>query len=205
MNIAGISGMIMAVALGSGCKSKVDSGTAPLTSAAAAASGAPKKLFEVGKRKWFVATGPRLAIVAGKGVGPIRLGASTETVERHMDLACQDLDEAVCRYVSRAVEFRLTDGQVSQVHVHRAYRAAGVDRSKKPRQYGIFNGALPPDLTLGMLKTEVEKELPKPTKVEKVEDDRGFGTFEVHHHPGMRLEFDAYEGKNVLGGVIITR
>src|SRR5262245_18834978 len=43
---------------------------------------------EVAPSSWPMPSGLRLAILAGKGVGPIRFGATVATIERLMDLPC---------------------------------------------------------------------------------------------------------------------
>src|SRR3954468_24171393 len=46
--------------------------------------------------------GPQLAIQAGQGVGPIRIGATVATIERLMEAPCEVKTESVCRYIRRA-------------------------------------------------------------------------------------------------------
>jgi hypothetical protein len=51
----------------------------------------------------------------------------------------------------------------------------------------------------------VQVALGKPQRVEQTSDER-FGTRELHHYPGMVLEYDQLPGAPlVLGGVRITK
>ena len=60
-----------------------------------------------------------MAIVAGQGVGAIRLGANLATVERLMEAPCDEKTPTLCRYVARAVEFRFGDsGKLERIVAH---------------------------------------------------------------------------------------
>ena len=74
-------------------------------------------------------------MLAGQGVGPIRIGATVATIQRHMALPCEVKDDKVCRYIARGVEFELKNGVTERVRVHRAGRAAGKDASGATREY----------------------------------------------------------------------
>jgi hypothetical protein len=149
-------------------------------------------------------SGPRLAILAGKGVGPIRIGATVATIERLMQAKCDVVTPTVCRYIARAVEFELKDGKTTAIHIHRVWRPAGKDAQGKERQYGMFNGAIPPDIMLGMLPWAVQQELGKPLSVQKVTTPNAFHTVEIDRYKGMTFEYDKiYNGKTVLGGIRI--
>jgi hypothetical protein len=152
-----------------------------------------------------IPSGPRLAILAGKGVGTIRIGATVETIQRHMDRPCDVLTEQVCRYVGRAIEFHLREGKVASVRVHRPYRpAGGRGPDGQPLRYGVFNGAIPPDVQFGMHIPGVQIALGKPKRVEQVNDTL-FGTREQHYYPGMILEYDQLPNAPlVLGGVRVV-
>ena len=196
--------LLLPLALACNDDEKKKAPAAPSASASAKVSPTAGKSSQP-RKKWPIPTGPRLAIIAGKGIGPIRIGATVETVERHMDLKCQDKTEQVCRYVSRAVELMLTDGKVSEIRVHHVGRPAGKDPKGEPRTYGIFNGYLTPGAQLGMLQPYAMQSLGKPLKVEMVSDDSPFNTKERHHYKGLVAEYDQQPGKEqlVLGGVII--
>jgi hypothetical protein len=150
--------------------------------------------------------GPRLAILAGKGVGPIRIGATVATIERLMERKCEALTDQSCKYVSRAVEFELNQGVVVSIRAHRPHRPAGVKSADgQERTYGVFNGLIPPDVQFGMTVPGVEVALGKPRRVEKVQDPI-FGTRELRHYPGMILEYDQLpDAPLVLGGVRIIK
>lgn len=150
-------------------------------------------------------TGPALAILAGKGVGPIRIGATVATVERHMALKCDLLTPEVCRYFGRAVEFYLQNGVVKAIHVHRAGRTAK-DAKGEEADYGFFNGAIPPDLQFGMIPTAIQEHLGKPKRVEQGGATGEARNAEVHYYDGLTVEYDRIENGNlVMGGVIIHK
>jgi hypothetical protein len=151
-------------------------------------------------------TGPVLGIFRGKGVGPIRFGATQATVERLMGAPCDVRVDDVCRYIGRAVEFFFRDDVVHRIHVHRYERPAGKDAKGQPARYGLFNGAFPPDVQLGMLPWAVEEHVGKPLKVEPAKDGSLQATVELRHYEDMILEYDRLPNGNVvLGGVILDR
>jgi len=155
-------------------------------------------------------SGPRLAILAGKGVGPIRLGATRATVERHMASPCEvaneTASETLCRYIGRAVDFHLSKGVVDKITVHRRDRPAGKDAKGQERTFGIFNGGFPPDFEVMMKQEVIMDHLGPALKQEKVEGDNPNHTLERHFYDGMTVEYDRYDnGKMVLGGVIIEK
>ena len=151
--------------------------------------------------------GPVLAIQAGQGVGPIRIGATVKTIERLMEAPCEVKTAAVCRYVVRAVEFDLKDGITERIVVHRKDRPAGVDAQGRPQAYGFFNGGIPPGVGLGMLPSAVLEIMGKPVSSERVKVKNDNSTIDRDTYPGgLVLEYDEYtNGKVMLGGVIITK
>lgn len=151
-------------------------------------------------------TGPRLAILPGKGVGPIRLGATRATIERHMDRPCDVGTETLCRYIGRAVDFHLTGGIVDKVVVHRRDRPAGKDKTGEDSVFGIFNGGFPPDFEVMMKQKVIMDHLGPSLRKEKVTEDNRNHTVERHYYDGMTVEYDRYDnGQIVLGGVIIEK
>ncbi|MBK8999303.1 MAG: hypothetical protein IPM35_26585 [Myxococcales bacterium] len=172
------------------------SATAPAPATASAGWGEGEKFGHGG---FPVASGPRLAIVAGQGVGAIRLGASVATVERLMAAPCDEKTPTLCRYVARAVEFELNDqGKVKRIRAHRQGRKAG------GRVYGLFNGAIPPDLMFGMIPAAIQQYLGPPEKV--IENNEGAApeAFAQHVYKGLVLEWDKLpNGRTALGGARI--
>jgi hypothetical protein len=147
-----------------------------------------------------------LAMLAGKGVGPIRIGATVPTIERLMEAPCEVKTPAVCRYIARGVEFNLENGVVSTIHVQRAGRPAGTDASGAPREYGFFRGAIPPDLRLGMIPKAIQEYLGPPKKVDRLNEAGPVNNVEVHYYDGLTIEYDRIENGNlIMGGVIIYR
>ena len=150
--------------------------------------------------------GPVLAIEAGKGVGPIRLGATVATIERLMAAPCEVKSATMCRYIVRAVEFELKDGVTDRITVQRHDRPAGPDAHGVPQVYGFFNGGIPPGVGLGMLPSAVREILGQPQSVQNITTVNDNGTIQRATYPGMVLEFDKYKNGNVmLGAVIIGR
>lgn len=198
-------------AAASGCKGKKqDPAPAASTSVAGAApsqvaptASAPRSLPVPIMRsdKMYVPEGPRLVIYPGKGVGPVRIGATRATIERLMEKPCEEATDTVCRYIGRALEFHLKDGKVERIHVHRQQRpAGGVDGKGQPREFGVFNGAILPDLRFGMTPEAIEEHLGKPKKVEKVNTPNPFNTTELHHYDGIVLEYDLYMNRSLIYG-----
>ncbi|HEY3665819.1 MAG TPA: hypothetical protein VGL19_07465 [Polyangiaceae bacterium] len=196
-----------------GCKSHADNQVSatpePSASSAASASASapPIPLADPAPTSTVqLPEGPVLAIEAGKGVGPIRLGATVATIERLMAAPCEVKTVDSCRYIKRAVEFDLQNGVTDRIVVHRHERPAGPDAKGQPQVYGFFNGGIPPGVGLGMLPSAVKELMGEPLSVEKVTTQNDFDTIQRAFYPGLELEFDRYKNGNVmLGGVIISK
>jgi hypothetical protein len=190
----------------SSCKSKQDSSPAAVASAAPSAS-ASARLPPPERRDWPQPSGPVLAVLAGRGVGPIRFGATIPTIERLMDLPCPIKSEDFCRYPNRGVEFLLEGGALKTVHIYRAGRPAGTDASGKPAEYGFFRGGLPPDLQLGMIPSALQEHLGQPKRIEQKPDvpPGPAEAVETHEYPGLTLVYDRLENGNlVLAEIVVT-
>lgn len=186
------------------CKSKSESKPATVSPVAASAS-APVRLPAPQRRRWTAPSGPVLAILPGKGVGPIRIGATVATIERLMAAKCDVKTPEVCRYLERAVEFWLEKGAAKTIHVHRAGRL-GKDAQGQEVDYGFFHGAIPPDLQFGMIPRAIQEHLGPPQRVERSEALGAALNAEVHYYDGITLEYDRIENGNlVLGGAIIYK
>ena len=201
------------VLLNEGCNSKKSGATATSAIASATASAAPSAAPVTSAPAPTLAArvplpeGPVLAIQAGQGVGPIRIGATVKTIERLMEAPCEVKTADVCRYVVRAVEFDLKDGITERIVVHRKDRPAGVDALGRPQLYGFFNGGIPPGVGLGMIPSAVLELMGKPISSERVKVRNDNSTIDRDTYPGgLVLEYDEYtNGKVMLGGVIITK
>ena len=183
------------------------SSAAAAPSAAEAPSAAPAPT-PTGLSTVQMPEGPRLAIQAGQGVGPIRIGATVATIERHMEAPCEVKTASVCRYIRRAVEFYLDKkGVTEKIIVHRHDRPAGKDAKGEPQVYGFFNGSIPPGAGLGMVPKAVLEMLGPPQSSERVNAPNEFDTVDRDTYPGMVLEYDEYKksGRVMLGAVIITK
>lgn len=197
--------LLLALALAGGCShhspSRATGRPDGAASAVASAATAPRS-SQNPRRPIPEPSGPKLAILAGKGVGPIRLGATVATVERLMQMKCDVRTPTVCRYINRAVEFELKDGKTVAIHIQRLWRPAGTDAHGKKRLYGQFYGAIPPDIMLGMRPWAVRKGIGKPLSVEKVTTPNPNHTIEIDHYKGMTLQYDKLDNGNTALGEI---
>lgn len=184
-----------------GCRSKTEK--KPVSAATPSASA--KRLPAPPRRSWGMPSGPVLAVIPGRGVGPIRIGATVATIERLMELPCDVSTPEVCRYIGRGVEFLLEKGVTQSVHVHRAGRPAGKDKNGQDAEYGFFNGIIPPDLQLGMIPSAIQEYLGKPKEVQSREVLGEALNVEVHRYDGLRIEYDRLPNGNlVMGGIVIV-
>jgi hypothetical protein len=154
---------------------------------------------------WHIPVGPTLIIEPGKGFGPIRFGATQETIERLIGEPCEekrnDGDDVVCRYSAQAVDFVLRKGQVVQMRGHRLGRPFKADSKA---DYGIFNGRFADGVAFGMLPAAVRELLGAPQQVRPITGDNPNHTVEVHDYGTFSLEFDRLpSGSVVLGGVTL--
>jgi hypothetical protein len=183
-----------------GCRRGED--PSPAASASASAPPPPPP-----SAPWAAArpTGPRFAILAGKGVGPIRKGATVATLERHMQAKCEQLTPKACSYFRHGIEFQLDENAVmTRLHIHRPGRRAGSTEAGADVQWGAFNGAIPPDLVFGMLPKAVQEHLGPPKKAAPADGKAFDGTVEQHFYEGMVLEYERMpSGALVLAGIRI--
>ena len=159
--------------------------------------------------------GPRLGLVPGEGVGPIRFGATVATIERLMQAPCDVVTEQRCRYFAQAIDFELKDGKMVRATAHRRGRPAGKDKTGKDRVFGAFNGGIPPDLAarrpdgvaFGMHAPGAQMGVGKPVRVEKVTAKNAFGTVERDYYDGLILEYDRLPLEvarvPIVGGIVI--
>jgi hypothetical protein len=176
--------------------------------ASAGASGAPRK-GPLAPPPWHIPVGPTLPILPGQGLGPIRFGATQETIERLIGEPCEERRQepsgvVVCRYSAQAVEFLLDGGVIKEIHAHR------LGRPFKPGtkvDFGIFNGHFESGAGFGMLEAGVRELLGKPKaerKLDRPEAENPNLTVLVHEYDGFTLEYDRIGPERVvLGGVIL--
>ncbi|HEX4334419.1 MAG TPA: hypothetical protein VH062_00820 [Polyangiaceae bacterium] len=148
-------------------------------------------------------SGPPLEILAGQGVGAIRLGATVPTIERLMGTPCEFKTDTACRYVGRAVEFFLDDqGATKEIHIHRVERPT----TPEGRTFGVFNGRMANSLTLMMIPTGVKGLIGPPLKTEQVTNGGPAGTVEIDDYDGLRIEYDKLPpDRTVVGGIDIVK
>jgi hypothetical protein len=154
-----------------------------------------------------IPVGPRFAIEPGVGLGPIRFGATAATIERLMETPCAEKDAKSCRYPIHAVEFELTDGALSTIHIHGHERLA--KQGEDAFVFGIFNGKLLNGVELGMYREYVESVMgpaPSGRDIAPGTARRGFSTVYVAEYPGARFEYDKLANGNVvLAGIVLTK
>lgn len=160
----------------------------------------------VKQRVFNVPVGPRLGIFPGRGIGPIRFGASLATVERLMDSPCSEKTETRCRYAAHAVDFHFEDGKLTRIQIQSDERPFRADTPDSPdNSYGIFNGRFPQGAAIGMYSSYVISMLGEPLRKEQVEATSDGQTVERHHYPDMVLEYDKLENGNVvLASVVLS-
>lgn len=149
---------------------------------------------------------PPLGIFPGKGVGAIRFGATTQTIERLMGVPCGEKTERLCRYPAHAVDFHLDEtGVVDEIRIHGDERPLP---GKPGETYGMYNGRFLKGAALGMYVQFVIESEGEPSRIEKLEPGQAkpFTTVERHHYENMTLEYDTLENGNVvLAGIVLTR
>jgi hypothetical protein len=126
-----------------------------------------------------------LAILRGQGLGPIRFGATVQTIERLMGLPCSQRTDGVCRYPGHAIEFVLDDqGATKEIRLF----ALGQPVGGKPA--GMFNGRFPSGLQLGMIRNAVIELEGPPVRDERIEG-AGLGQIvERLHYDDMRVDLE---------------
>lgn len=223
---AAVSVLVALIAIGSvGCRKHTDAKhdapaatatvTAPSTSTSSGKLPTPRVVTAPGgsvayveglKPELFhIPVGPRLGIIPGKGLGPVRFGATADTVERLLEVKCSVKTATECRILSHAVDFTFKDGLVEEMRVHGEERRFNDDTQDT---YGIFNGRFLKGASLGMYIQFVQESLGEPKRVEKFETPPPgrFPTVERHYYDDMVLEYDRLKNGNVvLAGVILTR
>ena len=150
--------------------------------------------------------GPAFPILPGQGIGPLRFGANQKTIERLMAAPCDDATETLCRYVDKAVEFKLEGGLAKEMRISRKGREAKRSADGSIVEYGFFNGAIVPDYYFGMQPGALQEALGAPQKVEKITPPGADGFAERHVYDGITLEYDAWSNGNlVLGAIVLTK
>ena len=149
--------------------------------------------------------GPMMAIIVGKGIGPIRFGATFATVERLMEKECTERSETRCGYPDRGVVLEFADGVVSAIDIFRGGRLRP-DAKGPDDVFGVFNGAIPPDIMPGMVPDAVQEALGSPERVEALKEPSPTNTIERHYYDGAILDYDLNPLNNrlMLGRIRLT-
>lgn len=98
----------------------------------------------------------------------------------------------------------LENGVTKAVHIYRAGRPAGKDKAGNDAEYGFFNGAIPPDLQLGMVPAAIEEHLGKPLRTERREQAGPAENVETHYYPGLTINYDRLENGNLVMAEIMV-
>jgi len=200
-----ISLLVLALAALGACQSKKAPAVEDVAAAAVSAQARAAKESER-RRKWALPSGPVLPVEAGAGLGAIRIGATVGTVERLMGEPCEVHTEELCRYISHGVDFHLLGGITQWIHVQRAGRPAGLDFKGEPLEFGFFNGAIPPDLRLGMLPKAIQEYLGPPERIERVPEPNPASIVARDYYPGLVIEYDRFtNGRFIMGGIRIVK
>ncbi len=148
--------------------------------------------------------GPAFAVEAGKGLGPVRFGATVATVERLMELKCDEVTDTRCWMFDAGVEFELSQGAVSGITIHRFDRPVSGHPDKK---WGTFAGGIPPDIRITMVPEAVQEGLGPPTSSESLDGKNPNRTVRRDQYPGLELEYDLNpeNGRLMLGGIRVRR
>jgi hypothetical protein len=150
--------------------------------------------------------GSGMPILPGQGVGPVRFGATKQTIERLIGAPCDEATDTRCLYVGRALDFKLEGGAVTEIRVSRKGREAKRAPDGSIMEYGFYNGALLPDLYFGMHAQAIQEQLGPPQKIEAITPMGADGFAERHIYDGLTLEYDRWSNDNlVLGAVILTK
>jgi hypothetical protein len=199
-------GLMLALA-GSACNSSNAPSPEDLAAAAASVGVQQAKAKEAAREsKWAPPSGPILPVEPGSGLGAIRLGANVATIERLMGKRCEVRTDHLCRYSSHGVDFHLLGGVTEWIHVQRAGRSAGTDYKGEPVEFGFFNGAIPPDLRLGMIPSAIQEYLGPPERIEHVPQPNPATLVSRDYYPGIVIEYDRYTNGNIImGGMRIVR
>lgn len=186
------------------CTDKAENKAQPAAATSAAAPPAPPPSIASAKpasSAFPVPVGPALAILPGQGVGAIRFGANTATIERLMEFPCEVKTETLCGYNGRAIDFHLKDGVLDEIHIHRAYRK---DTNLAGSEYGVFNGRMLNGVRPEMLQRAVIETMGPPENLEQLTEDNPWGTIQLHHYGATTLEYDKVQSGNiVLGGIVL--
>jgi hypothetical protein len=145
-----------------------------------------------------VAIGPSLIVVPGRGLGAIRFGATVETVERHMAAPCDLKTESRCLYVRHAVDFTLKEGVVVGMKAEMRDRPVKNGPTSGDKAFGSFNGAVPPEIMMGLHRHVVIEEFGEPDKKEPVESPPELGLVDRHFYDGLIFEYDKIQNGSVV-------
>jgi hypothetical protein len=143
------------------------------------------------------------AIEPGKGFGPVRFGATVQTIERLMEAKCEQLTDKFCRYIAAGIEYELTDGVVSGMAVFREGRGVPGIPGKT---WGLTRLVIPPDIVPRVVLRYVHSVMGKPESSQPIEGISPDRTVLRETYPGLILEYDRGEFSTevVLGAIRVV-
>lgn len=190
-----------------GCRAKSHSPFTEAPSASATALKYPRLNVQppaIKPEQFAIPVGPKLMALPGRGLGPVRFGASLATIERLIGATCTTKTENLCRYAPHAMEFLLEAGKLAEIHIHGDERPFPGGGGTPDNTYGIFNGMLPPKVELGMYPHVVEELIGPPLQSEQLDPPQGSTVLRVTYANNTVLEYDKLaNGNTVLAGILL--
>jgi hypothetical protein len=198
--------LLLLVGASPACRAK---GHSPFQNVAAAkpvAAAPALKVPKVYPQQFAAPVGPPLAVLPGRGLGPLRFGASLGTVERLLGTSCTkkttDGDVEHCLLTSYGVEVELREGHVSRLRVHGSERKFPGENGAPAGSWGAFNGSFK-GAVLGMYAAVVAEQIGEPSSVQKLDPPEG-ATVMRHTYPhNTVLEYDKIANGNVVLASIV--
>jgi hypothetical protein len=187
--LVALASLALFTACKSGSRSASTKGT--IASSAAVASGSVNHPSGWPRRSAAAApSGPVFAIEPGKGFGPVRFGATVQTIERLMQSKCEQLTDTLCRYFAAGIEYQLTDGVVSGMAVFREGRSVTGIPGKT---WGLTRLVLPPDIVPRVVLSYVHSVMGKPESWQQIKAGAPDRTVLRETYPGLIFEYDRSE------------
>jgi hypothetical protein len=204
---------MVVIVVATGCKTKLNRSretrdavieSAPKASAAIVVTAAPAATAPAQPPSRLQPRGPAFAVEPGAGLGPIRFGSTVATVERHMQIKCEELTDKYCRYIASGIELELTNGAVSGIVIHRFDRPVAGDPDKK---WGVFAGGIPPKVLMTMVPEAVIEQLGKPKRTETLKEDPLNWTVRRDTYDGLVLDYDKNRANDrlMLGQIRVVK
>ncbi len=128
-------------------------------------------------------------VLPGRGVGPVRLGATLATIERLMGQPCGQKDDGACRYLQYGLEFRLENGVTTSIVMHPLDTPANVTDMYGKSTWSHFRGMAPGRVSLGLVPDAVIEGLGKPLQQQPIEPPSAEGYVLTMQYDGLVIDF----------------